>query len=196
MMRFSLTAKAHEIVEQNISHGDIAIDATLGNGHDLLFLAKKTGVSGRVFGFDIQEQALQSTWCRVENEIPMNNITLFQTSHADMSAYIPKELHGKIKVIMFNLGYLPSGDKSITTQVDSTLSALGQALGLLAPLGVITLLAYPGHEGGDIETREIDLWCQQLDQACFDVQLFVCSEKATAPRLFIVKKKVDSRLSL
>jgi len=195
-MGLSLTAQAHAIAGKNLSNGDIAIDATLGNGHDLLFLAKKVGVAGKIFGFDIQEQALQATRCRLENEISGKNITLNQACHAQMSGYIPKHLRGKIKVIMFNLGYLPGANKSVITQVDSTLSALQQSLDLLAPSGVITLLAYPGHEGGAIETRQIDLWCKQLNQDCFNTQLLVCSEKATAPRLFIIKKRTGSILSI
>jgi len=97
--------------------------------------------------------------------------------------------HGKIRVIMFNLGYLPGGDKSVITLTDSTLAALTIASRILSPHGIITLLAYPGHQGGDMETDQVKNWCEQLDTEQFEVSTIYSTEhKDTAPRLFVICK--------
>ena len=45
----------------HLKEGDVAVDFTMGNGHDTEFLSKTVGESGHVFAFDIQEMALSST---------------------------------------------------------------------------------------------------------------------------------------
>jgi hypothetical protein len=116
-------------------------------------------------------------------------LTLIHASHADMNQKIPEQYHGKIRTIMFNLGYLPGGDKSVITLTDSTLTALTVASRILANNGVITLLAYPGHQGGDLETDQVRNWCEQLDTKQFEVNAFYSTEhKDSAPILFIIRK--------
>jgi len=186
--RISLTAQAHSIIEQHLLVGDMAIDATTGNGHDTLFLAKQVGISGKVFGFDLQQQAIDSTQSRLKDEGFADNTQLFLSSHSNMQQCIDADFYGKIKVIMFNLGYLPGSDKSIITETESTLSALEQAIELLIKSGILTIAAYPGHPGGDTETQAIEQWHQQLDGQQYSVKTFYSSEKDTAPRLYIVQK--------
>jgi len=186
--RISLTAQAHSIIEKHLSKGDMAIDATTGNGHDTLFLARLVSRTGKVFGFDIQQQAIDSTQSRLESENFADNTQLFLSSHDKMLQCIAAEFHGTIKLIMFNLGYLPGSDKSVITQTESTLTALEQATKLLIKSGLITIAAYPGHTGGDTETLAIEKWHQQLDARKFSVESIYSSEKETAPRLYIIKK--------
>lgn len=186
--RVSLTTKAHNIIQQFLAVGDYAIDATIGNGHDTLFLNKQIGKAGKVFGFDIQQQALDSTQSKLESEHISNNTLLFHISHSKMEQYIPTQFHGKIKVIMFNLGYLPGSDKSIITHTDSTLLALNQSLSLLAPSGMIAITAYPGHQGGAEETGQIKQWCNRLSTEQYTVQIIYSSDNKTAPVLFIIHK--------
>ena len=186
--RISLTAQAHSIIEQHLLVGDMAIDATTGNGHDTLFLAKQVGISGKVFGFDLQQQAIDSTQSRLKDEGFADNTQLFLSSHSNMQQCIDADFYGKIKVIMFNLGYLPGSDKSIITETESTLSALEQAIELLIKSGILTIAAYPGHPGGDTETQAIEQWHQQLDSQQYSVKTFYSSEKDTAPRLYIIQK--------
>jgi len=185
--RVSLTTKAHNIIQEHLDIGDYAIDATIGNGHDTLFLSKQVGINGKVFGFDIQQQALGSTLSKLESE-HINNTQLFHVSHCKMEQYIPTQYHREIKVIMFNLGYLPGSDKSIISLADSTLNALNQSIRLLAPSGIITITAYPGHQGGDEETRQIKQWCNHLSAEQYTVQIIHSSDKNTAPILFIIQK--------
>ena len=116
-------------------------------------------------------------------------LTLIHASHADMAEKIPVQYHGKISAIMFNLGYLPGGDKSIITQTDSTLTALNIASRMLSSNGIITILAYPGHQGGDLETDQVKNWCEQLDEDQFKISIVYSSEnKESAPRLFVIRK--------
>ena len=201
MQRISLVNIAHDLIKDVLYPGDIAIDATVGNGHDTVFLAEQVGPAGKVFGFDSQQAAIDSTWIKVEScctagERARSNaplrpeyLTLIQTSHADMGANIPLQYHGKISAIMFNLGYLPGGDKSIITYTDSTLAALNIASQLLSSNGIITVMAYPGHQGGDLETEHVKNWCEQLNKDQFKTSIvYSAANKETAPRLFAIRK--------
>ncbi|MGZ8095816.1 MAG: tRNA (mnm(5)s(2)U34)-methyltransferase, partial [Methylosarcina sp.] len=108
---------------------------------------------------------------------------------------IPAEFHGKINACMFNLGYLPGSDKSIITETATTLPALNAAVRMLSPAGILTVLAYPGHPGGAEETRQVEFWCERLDTAQFAVNtVFSVEHKSSAPRLFVVIKKVREAL--
>jgi predicted methyltransferase len=189
MKRISLVNVAHELIRDILHSGDIAIDATVGNGHDTSFLAEQTGASGKVYGFDIQQAAIESTLEKFRQARSPECLTLIHASHAIMAEKIPAQYHGKISAIMFNLGYLPGGDKSVITQTDSTLTALSAASRILSPDGIITLLAYPGHQGGDQETDQVKNWCEQLDTKQFEVSTIYSTEhKDSAPRLFVIRK--------
>ncbi|MDO9168610.1 MAG: class I SAM-dependent methyltransferase [Methylobacter sp.] len=189
MKRISLVNTAHDLIRDILHAGDIAIDATVGNGHDTVFLAEQVAPSGHVYGFDIQQAAIDSTREKFRQAHLSDSLTLVHASHADMTDKIPADLHGKIKAIMFNLGYLPGGNKTVITQTDSTLLALTVAARILAVNGIITLLAYPGHPGGDLETDRVKNWCEQLDTQQFEVSTIYSSEhKDTAPRLFVIRK--------
>ncbi|MCF7964033.1 MAG: methyltransferase domain-containing protein [Methylobacter tundripaludum] len=189
MKRISLVNTAHDLIKNILHPGDIAIDATVGNGHDTLFLAEQVAPSGHVYGFDIQRAAIDSTREKFRHNGLQDCLTLIQASHADMAEKIPDQLHCNVKAIMFNLGYLPGGDKSVITQTDSTLTALTVASRILAVNGVITLLAYPGHPGGDLETDQVTNWCNQLDTRQFEVSTVYSTEhKDIAPRLLVIRK--------
>ena len=186
MQHISLVNVAHNLISEALHPGDIAVDATVGNGHDTAFLMEQVSPSGRVFGFDIQQSAIALTSMKVASEY----LTLIQASHALMDEKIPTQHHGNISAIMFNLGYLPGGDKSIITQTASTLPALTVACGLLADDGIITVMAYPGHSGGDVETGQVDDWCKQLDTKQFDVRIFYSvGNRDSTPRLFVISKR-------
>ena len=184
----SLTDQAHRILDECLKPGDVAIDATVGNGHDTAFLLRKLGPNGHVYGFDIQQEALNSTLRMLSGTQLINTLSLIQASHADMSDYIPRELHGRIVACMFNLGYLPGSIKTITTQTSSTLAALNSALSMLRSGGLITVLAYPGHTGGEHEANQVGCWCASLNPALYDFKLYLSKVANThAPRLYLIK---------
>ena len=191
MKRTSLSETAHNIIREHLHAGDLAIDATLGNGHDSLFLAQCVGETGHVYGFDVQLQALQASRQRLMQHGLLARVTVLHASHAQMIQQIPTNLHGRIKAIMFNLGYLPGADKRIITQTNTTLIAMEAACRLLAEQGVLTVLAYPGHVGGDEETRCLEQWLQRLNAECYQSDIIYSQQpKPTAPRLFVIRKRV------
>ena len=134
---------------QVLRPGDLAVDATMGNGHDTERLAELVGPEGRVIAFDIQAQAVESTRARLEAAGLLDRVTLVQDSHANMAAHIDRPP----RLIAFNLGFLPGGDKQVTTLLDSTLAAVRAAMALLQPGGMLLVCSYPGHAEGQ---RELD----------------------------------------
>ncbi|MBK8093452.1 MAG: rRNA methyltransferase [Verrucomicrobiaceae bacterium] len=174
---------AQLILRDRLGAGDVVVDATMGNGHDTLFLSECVAPDGRVFAFDVQAAALTETAKRV----PMERCTLIHAGHETMREKLPAELHGQIAAIMFNLGYLPGSDKTCITRTETTLAALSQAAELLRPGGIITLAVYPGHEGGAEESREISKWAAQLDPRRFEVQhLRPVNRSAAPPELWLI----------
>lgn len=194
MPRISLTQSAHAVIQQHLNTGDSAIDATVGNGHDTVFLAELAGPDGSVYGFDIQPSALASARARLEQHRLDGCVTLINDSHARIAELIPKAQHGKVKAVMFNLGYLPGSDKTVITQSASTLAALNAALDILSPQGVITILAYPGHSGGDQETDNVQTWCEQLDTSRYPFSILHGDAKNnSSPRLYVIRCRDKNR---
>ncbi|WP_455209588.1 class I SAM-dependent methyltransferase [Kaarinaea lacus] len=190
MAYFSLVDTAHHILAEVIQDGDMAIDATVGNGHDVVFLAKAVGRTGRVLGFDIQADAIENTRVRLQRENVHHRVELFMQSHAHLEDCIPDNMARRIKVVMFNLGYLPGGDKSVITRRQSTLHALNTVLPHLVPGGVISIVAYRGHNGGQDESRAVSEWSSRLDKVVYSVQhIHPPATSDKAPLLFIVKRQ-------
>jgi len=190
MSRLSfLVQQAHSIVQPHLKTGDVAIDGTCGNGYDSLFLAQQVASCGLVYSFDIQFKAIHVTEQRLAALNLLGVVKLIQTDHAEMIEHIAIEHHGKVKAAMFNLGYLPNTDKAVITQAHSTLIALNQTIQLLAPQGIITIVAYPGHAGGETETEQVQNWCQQLPITQFHFKVIHNPHHhPAAPRLFVVRK--------
>ncbi|MGR9115976.1 MAG: class I SAM-dependent methyltransferase [Gammaproteobacteria bacterium] len=189
MKRTSLVKEAHSVIMEHLHRGDIAIDATVGNGNDTLFLAEQVGPAGKIYGFDIQPLALASTRAKLTQHDLNHRVVLIEDSHARLAENVPEPYHGMIKAIMFNLGYLPGSDKAIITQTESTLAALDAALKILAPGGLVTIMAYPGHTGGDHETESVHTWCGNLENSRFSVRIIYGAEhKNSSPRLFVIEK--------
>ncbi len=177
-----LTQLAHDILGQYLHPGHLAIDATTGNGHDCCFLARQVGSKGRVFAFDIQRQALQSTTRYLQEQGLAAQVQLFHSGHQQMRNKLPADTHGKIQAVLFNLGYLPHGDKSTVTTAATTLPALQQARELLCPEGIISILAYRGHPGGKEEACAVE---QQLRKPAPD-KLQLSRFESPGPVLFVL----------
>ncbi|MDQ0272257.1 class I SAM-dependent methyltransferase [Cytobacillus purgationiresistens] len=153
-----------DLLKKAITPGDIVIDGTLGNGHDTLFLAQLIGSTGRVYGFDIQEAAILATKGRLAEHQLSDRVTLFHQGHETIIECIPPIHHGKITGAVFNLGYLPGGDKDIVTRPNTTISAIDQLLDILAPEGIIVLVIYHGHPEGAVERDYILRYLKTVDQ--------------------------------
>jgi predicted methyltransferase len=177
---------AQLILKDRLRAGDVVVDATMGNGHDTLFLTQCVAPDGHVFAFDVQEAALIETRKRV----PAEMTTLIHAGHETMRAHVPVELHGKVSAVMFNLGYLPGADKALITRTETTMIAVREALDLLKPSGLLTITVYPGHEGGAEESRHMAEWAATLDSRRFEVQhLRPVNRAAAPPELWVVWKR-------
>ena len=162
----------------NVKDDDYAIDATLGNGYDTLFLASILK-KGKVISFDIQEKAINNSKKLLQD---YNNITLILDSHENINKL---KLAKKPKVILFNLGYLPGGDKLITTKAKSTIKALKASLSILDDKGLLLVVIYPGHEEGQKEQAEIMKWLNN-EKINYEIKRNTLNE--IAPFLIEIKK--------
>jgi tRNA G37 N-methylase Trm5 len=182
---------AWRIVEAVVKPGDVVIDATVGQGHDTLKLAQLVGLRGNVFGFDIQEVALSIAQERINTKLGSKHlINWMHRSHEFMLEAIPNASIGQVSAIMFNLGYLPGFDHQITTHPQSTLAGLDAATSLLRCGGVITIVAYTGHEGAQAEADAVELWASLLTQKQFNVLSYrFLNQLNNPPFLLVVEKK-------
>lgn len=155
---------ARTLLKAAVSPGDICVDATMGNGHDTCMLAELIGESGTVYAFDIQEQALEHTKARLDETHLEHRAVLIHDSHGNLAHHLPEHTHGNITGAIFNLGYLPGGDKSIVTKPESTIAAITQLLKVMATEGIIVLVIYHGHPEGKVERDSILSFVNQLDQ--------------------------------
>ena len=155
---------------------------TVGNGNDTLFLCNKLN-KGHVFGFDIQDIAINNTKKLLE-ENNINNYTLFNTSHENINEVLNQYIN-KISLILFNLGYLPNGDKIITTNHKSTLNALKNSFKMLNNKGIILIVVYP-HKEGKIEEKEIIYY---LNQNNIKYNTYHNTDNINAPYLIEIKKE-------
>ena len=147
----SILNKVHQIIENNIKPNDIVVDMTCGNGNDTLFLGNIV-TKGFIYGFDIQETAINNTK-KLLDENNITNYKLFNKSHDNIDISL-KEYIGKISLIIFNLGYLPNGNKNITTMSSTTLNALKKSLKMINNKGIILIVIY-SHEEGKKEEKII-----------------------------------------
>lgn len=178
----SILNKVNQIIENNVKPNDVVIDMTIGNGNDTLFLANTVN-KGFIYGFDIQKEAINNT----KKLLDKNNIVnykLFNESHDNIDITL-KDYIGKISLILFNLGYLPNGDKSITTKSDTTLSALKKSINMINNKGIILLVIY-SHEEGKKEEKEL---LKYLNDNNIKYNEYRNTDNKNAPYLIEIKKE-------
>jgi predicted methyltransferase len=141
------------ILGEAIREGDLAIDATAGNGHDTAFLAERVGATGKVVAFDIQQEAIVSACSKITAMGIAERVEFHQLSHSRIGECVAP---GTASAAMFNLGYLPGGDHSLATSAGETLAALEAAALTLKPGGILSVVCYPGHNGGAGEAEEVE----------------------------------------
>ncbi len=171
---------SHQKISEILTPGFNAIDCTCGNGNDTLFLAKK---SHHVYGFDIQEPAIRNTKTLLESH-HISNVSLYHESHENIDKYFFE----KVKVIMFNLGYLPNEDHSITTTYASTLVAIKKSLDIIMPGGLISIVIYRGHAEGAIESNYIDSYLKTISRKNYNVLRYEFINKLNSPYLYLIEK--------
>jgi len=177
---------AQALMEKALYPGARAVDATMGNGRDTLWLCRQVGDAGRVYAFDVQPEAVERTRERLEAEGVSDRATLFCRGHQDMAGCVPEP----VDAVMFNLGWLPGAVHAVTTRTETTLLAVDAALSLLRPQGLMTVCVYPGHEEGARELAALTDWAKHLDPRQYDA-LLECymNQPNDPPQLIAVKKK-------
>ena len=175
---------------KHLKEGDTVVDFTMGNGNDTLFLSKAVGESGKVYAFDIQEDALTSTRAHLEENGAPENYTLIFASHHRVKEFVNEPIHAG----MFNLGYLPrSGRKALTTMRETTMPAVEAAIELLAPDGVLIVAIYPGHEEGALEGEMLREYFKTLSKYRICPSEFKILNSPTSPYFFIVEKSPKAK---
>ena len=177
---------AREVIGQAVLPGDAAVDATMGNGHDTLMLCEAVGPAGKVYAFDVQEQALAETEKRLKEHGMDGRAVLIRAGHEHMAEYVKEP----VRAVMFNLGWLPGGDHDVTTRWETTRQAVESALNLLLPMGVLVICAYPGHAEGEREKRELTAFLSSLSNREYNVlrQQFLNAGPG-APECFVIQKQ-------
>ena len=169
----------------HLKEGDVAVDFTMGNGHDTEFLSKTVGESGRVYAFDVQEMALTSTRKHLEEVGCPENYTLIHDSHHNVKKYVET----KIKAGMFNLGYLPGSDKTVTTMRETTLPAIEAAIDLMDRDAIILVAVYPGHAEGEAEGKMICEYLSSLSRYKVCATRINILNSPTSPFFIIIENK-------
>ena len=177
---------AREMILPALHSGSRAIDATMGNGGDTLALCELVGETGRVYAFDVQEAAIESTRTRLQSAGMLDRATLIHAGHERISEFISEPADA----IVFNLGWLPGAQHGITTRVETTLSAVDQALEALAPDGVMTICIYPGHEEGARERDALIDWAKRVNPRRFDVLIKTYLNQPNDPPMMLAVHKL------
>ncbi|MBQ2956318.1 MAG: methyltransferase domain-containing protein [Clostridia bacterium] len=189
-MGFDLKSARHwaeELLRQAVTEGSKVIDATLGNGYDTEWLCGLVGDEGHVYGFDVQQEAVDRTNERLVNAGIDHRATLFCTGHQNVKEYV----HEKVDAAVFNLGWLPGTDKNIRTMRETTLQAVEGCLELLKEGGLLTICAYPGHEEGKEELNALIEWAKGLDSKKYDAMIRgYLNQPNDPPVMFAVKKNL------
>ena len=177
---------SHLLLKEKVRPGDRVADATCGNGHDTVFLAQLVGLTGRVWAFDAQKGAIAATRLRLTAEEVLDRVEMVHAGHESIAAVVPELL----RAVVFNLGYLPGGDKSFITLPGTTVAALEGASNLLVPGGILVIVAYTGHQGGREEAQAVEEWAAALPRQQWRV--WRCSSlnrHLDAPYLVLIEKQ-------
>ncbi|MGN8645233.1 class I SAM-dependent methyltransferase [Gracilibacillus sp. HCP3S3_G5_1] len=177
---------SHQLLEEVVHLGDRVIDATCGNGNDTLVLSKLVGNTGKVYAFDVQEQAIEQTKKRI-TEQRIENVELIHAGHEQVSTYVKEQT---ISGAIFNLGYLPKGDHSIITTPATTIQAIRSILPLLKKHGRIVVVIYHGHKGGTTEKNHVLSFCKGLDQKEYQVLQYQFINQINNPPFVIAIEKL------
>lgn len=192
--RFSLFQShldlAHSYWEKLIEPGCTVIDATCGNGYDTLKLARLalTQDKGSLIGLDIQKSAIEHTKQRLEDALGAKickQVELLEQSHARFPQGIAE---GTVRLIVYNLGYLPGGDKSRTTLSGTTVASLKAALSLIEQGGAISITCYPGHPEGQEELEAVLALTKELDPSAWSCCRHSWTNRRHAPTLLLIQK--------
>ncbi len=162
---YSVLKLSRKLIKEYVKKGMTVVDCTMGNGNDTLLLAKEVGEKGKVIAFDIQQTAIDNTYSKLNKKGLINRVELILDGHENIDRYINKN----IDLAIYNLGYLPKGDKSITTSINTTLESIEKTLKILKNNGLLLIVAYPGHKTGMDEKELLEEYLRKINQKDYNV---------------------------
>ncbi|MCX7843176.1 MAG: methyltransferase domain-containing protein [Clostridia bacterium] len=177
--------QSHELIARIVKEGDTVIDATAGNGNDTAFLAKLVGETGRVYSFDIQQQAIDKTREKLYELNLLERVTLINDGHENLDKYI----NTSVKAVMFNLGYLPKGDHGICTKAPTTIQAVQKSMDRLAMNGLITVVVYYGGDSGFEEKEQFLEYIATIDCRHYTVMKTDFINQVNCPPILVCIEK-------
>lgn len=170
------------IILSKISDNSVCVDFTMGNGFDTMFLCSHTKTN--VYAFDIQQTALDNTK-KLLDDNGISNYTLILDNHKNFKKYITNN----IDIAVFNFGYLPNSNKSITTKADISLETVKSVLESLSANGILCLVLYPGHTEGLKESRIIEEFTRQLSSNKYNVIKYDFINKRLPPYVIAIEHR-------
>ena len=178
---------SHQLLKEVVQPNDLIIDATMGNGHDTLFMSQLISKKGHLYSFDVQSSAIKNTQkILIASKVDENKISLIKDSHENINHHVTNP----IKAALFNLGYLPGSDKSIITQPSSTLRAIKECMDLSIKHTRIIIVSYYGHPGGKKELEEVEKFIKKIDQHKFNCLKYeFINQQNEPPILFCIEKR-------
>lgn len=180
---------SHFLIKQQLEKGDITIDATAGNGRDTIFMAQQVGPEGKVLAFDIQQEALNRAQEKLIKSNLKDRVTLIEDSHENIKDYVKEN---STAAIIFNLGYLPGGDKDIITEAATTVRAAKSGLNLLKVNGLMVLVIYTGHPGGKKEQQQLLKYACKLPTEKYNVLHYHYLNQDKPPaQVLAIKKRTE-----
>lgn len=158
------------------------IDATCGMGNDSLFMANLLNNNGKLVCYDIQKIAINTTKDLLDSN-NFNNVIYHLSSH---ECFIEQDAD----LIIYNLGYLPTTDKKITTHVESTIKSIKNAIEITSQKDdyLIIIVVYPGHSEGKIESETIDNFVYNLPSKDFLVSKYMNYNRPSSPYILTLSK--------
>lgn len=164
-------------LKTHVQKTDTIIDATVGNGYDTIYIAS---LAKQVIGFDIQSKALAVTQEKLM-DLGIHNVSLIHDSFEKISTLT------SYRGVVFNLGYLPNGDKSITTTAIVTLSTVQTILSQMKVDDFILMTVYPGHDEGKQESEVLNAYIKTLN-ASFITLIYQIQNRQDAPYVILIEK--------
>lgn len=177
-MRKIIVELAHDLLKKYIGNEDTVIDATMGNGYDTLFLAK---IAKKVYAFDIQDEALTNTQEKIAN---YNNVTLIKDSFEHILNYVTN-----FKGVVFNLGYLPNGNKNITTKETTTIKTFNILINHLKINDFLLYVIYPGHDEGLKESLSLMHKVNNLGDDFKVLKIELLNQTNNPPYILFIRKE-------
>lgn len=170
MIESKIVKRVHEIILE-FDNKNIAIDATVGNGYDTLFLAQ---YFQKVIGIDIQPLAIKRSKDKTKDYA---NVELYLDDFNNITNY------KYANVILFNLGFLPGSNRKVKTQDYTSESAIKKAYDILD--GILLIACYIQHEGGYDEFLRV---CEMLDKS--NIKYTLEDDFENKEKLLIIKKRM------